>query len=1738
MIERMVEELATAGVHLWEDAGQVRFRAPRGVMTDERRAMLRDHKGALVEYLRGAAVRVVSDPASRHEPFPLTDVQAAYLLGRSEAFAYGGVSCHAYAELAFPRLDPARLEEAWMKLVRRHDMLRAVIEADGSQRILPEVPRYRIRVADGRGPNGDAIIEGIRGEMDHQVHAPERWPLFELRATQADPTPLLHVSIDFLIADYVSIHRLFSELYRLYADPGATLRPLEISYRDYLLAEQRCRSGIRYERDRRYWLERLDDLPPAPELPIVPRVDDPGQPVRFRRRELTLPREEWAALHRRAGVHGVTASTALLSAYAAVLGRWSRHPRFTLDITLLNRMPLHEDVPHLIGDFTSVSLLAVDAQAKTAFLDFARTIQRQLWEDLDHRLCTGVEVMRELARRRGREAALMPVVFTSAIGLAGESGSADLSEMGELVHGISQTPQVWIDCQVMERGGALALNWDVREGVFPDGVVDAMFGSFTQLARALAESDEAWFLADPVALPRGQLIRRREVNATAAPLREARLHDAILARAGEHPESIAVVSGGRAMTYAEMLARATAVAEELRENGCARGDVVAVVMDKGWEQVVAVIGTMLAGAAYLPVDTSQPPLRRDAILADAGAGLVLTQSWVEPVGVCRIEVDRLPPLLTPGGDPGTTTDDRAYIIYTSGSTGAPKGVTMTHRSVANTLDDINRRFDVGRGDRVLGLASLGFDLSVYDIFGVLGAGGTIVLPDAVRRGDPSHWAALIATHDVTIWNSVPSQLQMLHDYVDTNRAIALPSLRLGLLSGDWIPVSLPDAIRARVPGIRLVSLGGATEAAVWSLIHPVDEVPPSWRSIPYGRPLANQSVHVLDHALRPCPDWTTGELFIGGAGLAVGYHGDAAKTAERFFVHPTTGERLYRTGDLGRWMPDGTIELLGREDFQIKVRGHRIELGEVEAALRSHPAVAQATVVAYGERHTDRRIAAFVETPRTVPPSLPDLATAAAAAGREAMKGVDRGRYLEYTRELDRVALLSMLDALRAENETTVEIARRIGIADRHRRLVDRWIRALRDNGLVALDGDRVRATTETGAALIARSWSRIDAMRPDIGPEAALIDYMRESTQHLRELLRGETGALELLFPQGAFGVSDMLYSGALFNRWANRAAAGALRCLAQNAPAPLRILEVGAGAGGTTSAMLAALDAISIEYLATDISRFFLNEARNRFSGMSSVRFGLFDLNRSFRAQGLMPSSFDVIVAGDVLHSVENVRRTLAALRELLAPGGWLLGLEMTRDHFQIMTSLEFLRPEGQEGERLFLSRDEWRGIVADAGGEMGLSLPEGDPLLGELGMHVFAARFKADRVRLDVRTLHEHLVRRLPGAMVPAHLQVIDALPLTANGKVDHATLQSWVPRAATVSAGVGVAATTDLERRVAEVWSSVLGVEQVGRDRDFFILGGDSLLAAQLAGRLIAEVPEAADVFFDDLLRRILEGPTVAALADSLAMQTTHHEAAAPVEPHPRLVVLGGAGELTHVLTDGIGRLARHAGALAESGRVVTLDVTDADRARAVDFLAARFARSLLDESRGPHHVIGHCLGAGLAVEVARGLADASGMIPALTLVIDLPRYTIEDEVLVEVLFARERGVDPRALGYPGDEAMADILAAILLRTPRRIPSSSLAGHDASFARASRQRPSDRLDAIARIAAIEDVAASFARFAHAVSSATQREVTAYAGDITLVLPEDALALWPALRDDAVHEWSKVCLGDLRVTGSLTP
>ena len=989
----LLTHLSDRGVKLSANGTSLAVDAPEGVLTSELRGSLVAHKAEILSLLNSqdsanrtdaALPRAIPDPARRYDPFPLTEMQYAFWVGRSGVLELGKVANHGYYEIEGQDLDLERLNGALQTLIDRHDMLRAIVLPDGQQQVLKTVPLYEMAVLDLRAKPEDEVyeqLEAVRDRMSHQVLPADRWPLFEFCATQLDGGRVrLHISYDLQVFDAWSLFRLFDEWMQLYQEPAIALPLLEISFRDYVLAEQALQSTELYAQSKNYWLNRLDSLPPSPDLPLARSPKDLKQ-HRSERYESRLDRDLWQQLKQRATQAGLTPSGLLLAAFTEIVARWSKTPQFTINLALFNRLPLHPQVNDILGDFTSVTLLAVDRSSGDSFTTQAIRLQKQLWQDLEHRYFSGVSVTRELARRRGTAPSAMPVVFTSTLGFRSlGQETLTFSHFGELVYGISQASQAWMDIQVWEEKGELTFNWDVVKDLFPEGLIADMFETYCRFLKQLATSSTVWEATTQQLLPPVQQAQRMAINATDAAIPDQLLQTSFAAQVRSRSSEPAVIASQRTLTYQELYECANQVGHRLRRWGAVPNQLVAVVLEKGWEQIVAVMGILTAGAACVPIDPGLPQERLSYLLENSDAKIVLTHSrlakewiWPEDVQCLCLDSDNLFQESKEPLQPAQTPEDLAYVIYTSGSTGKPKGVMITHRGVANAVLHTNRRFNVGAQDRMLALAALNHDLSVYDIFGLLSAGGAIVMPDAAAVKDACHWAELIEREQVTLWNSVPAMLEMLVDYAESQSITSLRSLRLATLGGDWLPLSLPNRIRAFVPTLQLYSVGGPTETTIWSICYLINAVDPAWKSIPYGQPMANAKYYILNEALEDCPVWVPGQMYCAGVQVAKGYWRNDAKTSANFIHHPRTGERLYRTGDLGRYLPDGNIEFLGRVDFQIKIRGHRIEAGEIEAALIQHPAVKAAVVAAIGERESLDRLVAYIVPEATSPPQTKEL---------------------------------------------------------------------------------------------------------------------------------------------------------------------------------------------------------------------------------------------------------------------------------------------------------------------------------------------------------------------------------------------------------------------------------------------------------------------------------------------------------------------------------------------------------------------------------------------------------------------------------------------------------------------------------------------------------------------------------------------------------------------------------------------
>jgi amino acid adenylation domain-containing protein/FkbM family methyltransferase len=881
------------------------------------------------------------------------------------------------------------LAAALAALVRRHDAFRTVfVEAEEGpvQRIAP--PReLLLPLVDlsGLGPEL-AAREALRQTREETGRPFDLAAGRLLRAgliRRGAGDHLLLVATHHIAFD--GSHELFlRELAALYAAPQTEPAPPAVRYQDFARWERRRLASPLLLRQLAYWRHRLGTDALSLELPF-----DRRRPAVRGGRGASVPLVLGPALRGAQDLarrQGTTLFMVVLAGFQALLHRVTEQVRIRVGTPVVVRP--HSALERTIGCFTNTLVLCGELTPDLAGSELLSRAREEVLGAFANRDLPFEALVRALQPER--DLSRTPL-FQTMLSLTSPLSSSRL-ELPGLSVSFPQVPLTRARFDLLlglwETGeGDLAGTVEYDRDLFDLPTAQRLAGHFQRLLAGLAADPERP-IGDLPLLGEGELHQVVSGwNDTRRELAEDLCLDQLFAaRAALSPEAPAVAAGGEEWTYRELDRRSNRLAWRLIGLGVGPGTAVGIHLERTAHLVAGLLAVHKAGAAYVPLETSLPEERLAIMASAAEVRHVLTQrSLVERVAAWGGGTRRLVVVEETAGpdyeDPPprrASPDAPAYVIFTSGSTGVPKGVVVRHRPVVNLIDWVNRTFGVGPGDRALFVTSPGFDLSVYDVFGFLAAGACVQVAAEDELAEPRRLLDVLCREPVTFWSSAPAALQRLEPFFAAAET-RLSRLRLVFLSGDWLPLGLPDSIRRAFPHATIVNLGGATEATVWSNSYTVGAIDPAWASIPYGRPIQNARYHVLDGALRPCPIGVAGDLYISGPCLADGYLGEALLTASAFVPDPWGGEaggRLYRTGDRVRFHADGNLEFLGRRDQQVKIRGYRIELGEIEAVLSSHPQVREAVAAVRPERNREARLVAYV-VPDGEAPTAADLSALA-----------------------------------------------------------------------------------------------------------------------------------------------------------------------------------------------------------------------------------------------------------------------------------------------------------------------------------------------------------------------------------------------------------------------------------------------------------------------------------------------------------------------------------------------------------------------------------------------------------------------------------------------------------------------------------------------------------------------------------------------------------------------------------------
>ncbi len=917
--------------------------------------------------------------------YPLSPLQQGMLFDTLYAPESGVYVQHFVCTLR--GLDVLAFEQAWQTLVDQHPVLRTAFAWEKTEAPLQLVGRQvkvKLERLDWRG----RAAEEQRAELERWLAQDRargfkltRAPLMRLTLMQCDDERLYFVwTHHHLLLDGWSLALALGELFQCYQALRAGARPQLPARRPFAnyIAWLQAQDSRQSEA---YWREALRGLTAPTPLATAHSPAGTGESAGFAGATALVPTALTTELQTFAQRQQLTLNTVVLGAWLLLLARTTGQADVTCGVTVSGRPATLAGVEDMLGMFINTLPFRATVPLDQQPGPWLRELQARQAELRQHEHTPLSQV------QKWSEAAPGTPLFESIFVFENYPvDSTALQEQNEglqidEVQSIEQTNYPLTLLVIPGRELRLQLNYATSR--FDAAGADRLLGYLRCLLEGmLAQPDtQLGALALVPAAERAQLLATWNATATVFPDATLTLYARFAAQVARTPAAPALVCAGQTLSYAQLFARANQLGHALRARGLGPDQLVAVVMERSLDLVVALYGVLAAGAAYLPIDPAAPPARVAHMLADSQAPVLLTQAHLRhllpprPASVLCLDADwdTLTADLPPTPPPARTRPEHlAYVIYTSGSTGTPKGAMNAHRAIGNRLDWMQQAYPLDATDRVLQKTPFSFDVSVWEFFWPLQVGATLVVAPPGAHQDSAALAALVAAERISTIHFVPSMLQA---FVEEPGLAACRSLRRVICSGEALPYALQQRFFARCAA-ELHNLYGPTEAAVdvsaWACQR-ASRTP----VVPIGRPIANLQLYVLDARMQPVGIGVPGELYLGGLGLGRGYWRRPDLTAERFGPDPygAAGGRLYRTGDLARWRGDGVVEYLGRLDFQVKLHGLRIELGEIEAGLTRHPAVRESVVLLREDKPGQPRLVAYV-VPQTAAEGGPQLGAA------------------------------------------------------------------------------------------------------------------------------------------------------------------------------------------------------------------------------------------------------------------------------------------------------------------------------------------------------------------------------------------------------------------------------------------------------------------------------------------------------------------------------------------------------------------------------------------------------------------------------------------------------------------------------------------------------------------------------------------------------------------------------------------
>lgn len=1616
--KKIIEDCLGKGIELYVEENKLKYKSISGNLPDDLLKTLKDNKKEIIDYITG-----IYNSKNKYDPFPLTTMQSAYLYGRGDLYSYGNTSCHIYQEFVYNNLDKDKVEDIWNTLIKDNDMLKAVIYQENYQKILIKTPKYRIL-------QGNRFA--LREKLENKIYPLGEWPMFDIGLSVDNNKSILHFSMDFMIADWSSISKLIHDFEDLYFGKTRSNKSSKISFREYKLMEENQKNTLKYKKDQEYWNKRIQSIKPGPDITIR-REEINNKNPKFKRLSLNLNKLLWNKFKKNAQFYSITPTAAIFKVYGEVLRKWSSAKEFSLNLTFFNDNNLKGIDNNLIGDFTNTAILAFK-NSNLSFNEACKDINKDIFECMDHSSYPGIEILRDLAKENNEKEFLLPYVYTSAIGI----NQKDF--IGKYDYGISQTPQVFIDCQVMDTNVGLQINWDVRDGIFSDSVLKDMFSSFEKTIKKLALLDNVWKEPLKIELPKWQINERVSANNTTKKNPKRTLIDDFLENVKLYSDELIAIDSRGTMTYKDLYRSSILVAENLKHKSIKKGDHIGIFIAHNSNQLVAVLASLLLGAVFIPLSRDLEQEEISKVVNKFNIKYVVSDEdlFIENnLNINKLEtsdklcekfvVEEIKP------------EDSAYInlVYDNNKI---EGAVFTHKAVVNTIYSVNKKLNLNRFDSLLSLADLNFDLSIFDIFSMLIVGGKVIYPG---NSNPEEWHKLISKYSVSLLNTTPSIIDEFILYMENNKKSSI-SVKNILISNDFTSSKIIKDIVNKFNCEKIIVLSGNKGVAIWSGYFIYKDDDEEIDSISF-RPLDNMQFYIFDDNLEDCPIDCVGNLYISGDSLAKNIINDSESVAISVFTDFSKNKVMLLTDSIGRYLNGGGIELLGKKEDLIRFKSNKISLNEVKELLINYNGIRD-VIVRINDDNKDTLIDSIIKLDRKQfddshinKKLLKDVK--ASTEILELSNILSEVNYKEIISSRDEVCLHSLinsfikLDILKSEGDFyryNSDYSKRI--KNKFWWILNIWFKYLERLELIIKIKDNLYKIPKLlSDECIEEKWDSIISNWQERFGDINFMYYLKENTDNLVDILTGKIDPLGILYPEGSQKYIKALYQENLNTKIINLYICKFINeYLKIQKGRVIKILEIGAGSGSTTKEVINALGNANYEYSFTDNKKYFFPPAKKYFSDNENVKIFEYDIDKSPEEQGIDNNSFDIIIGSYVLGNTANLSRNIEFLNKIIAPNGYFVFSEPINDLPWLLVSQVLMMTEPEDNIRkncFFISENDWVKLINK---KDLYSKNNNDLVLKTSELFLMIKQVKQNLTLINKANLIEYINMFLPNDTVRMNISFTEGFKLYDNGIIDTKSNFEIFDNLTSINRDIDINFLNDREVIIYNIFSDLLDEEKIKRNSNFYDYGADSLVIAKAATKLRSYLN--LNIPFDVLLRAIINKPTIIGIEEFISKYSElpsedisfdndfiytkfYKSKETSSQKRLRVLVHGNFGDL-----NSFNNLAKE---LSEqsNGDILVIEYMDTETYMEIEskdivpYLADIFTNKIRKLNYEHYQIIGYCFSGLLAIEIARRLSEQGFVIDDLAVIEGgtVPSKKI-DELLIEFVFIKAFNIELSDLGF--------------------------------------------------------------------------------------------------------------------------